>query len=80
MDKNDIKSVLDKVIAWRDASANHTVFCLFGDRNCKKSYTYNSSVGGSTVILSHMIYTEMKRDNDIAEAIAKAFKIYRSEL
>lgn len=70
---------MDQVQSWRDESDNHTIFCLFGDRNCKNGYGYNSSVGGEQCIISHMVYTEMKRDPRIAEAVKTAVGVYNKE-
>lgn len=79
MSKNDIQQIMDQVQSWRDESDNHTIFCLFGDRNRDDGYEYNSSVGGEQRIVGHMIYTEMKRDKVIAEAVKKAVEVYDKE-
>lgn len=77
--KNDILPVLDKVQSWRDKSDKNSVFCLFGEKNCDNGYLYSSTVGGDKVIIAHMIYSEMKKNKDLAEAVKRAVEVYDSE-
>lgn len=75
----NIEELISKIQSWRDKSDKNSVFCLFGDQNRKDGYLYSSAVGGCQRTIAHMVYTEMKRDSSIAEAVKKAVEVYNQE-